>query len=193
MTKAPISLQDLRRSLYVGLIADATVESGPQDVQFCFRHRALQSEHETIVEKRRMVDTIAVSDQSVGYAAQIEQAIPVSIVARQAGDFEAEHDSHMTQSDFCGHACESGTLHRSRTGETQISVDDDHLFLGPAQRPGFLDQSLLASGGLAVVLDLRRTRLANINESRTLGMTWFYFAEIIHDPSPRYGVGLRSR
>src|ERR1700751_2042792 len=140
-----------------------------------------------------MIHTIAVSDQSVGDAAQIEQAIPVGIVARQAGDFEAEDDAHMTQSDFCGHACESGTLHRSRTGETQILVDDDDLFLGPAQGAGFLDQSVLASGGLAVVLDLRRTRLANINESRALGMIGVHFAEIIHDPSPRYGVAWRSR
>jgi hypothetical protein len=54
-----------------------------------------------------MIHTIAVSDQSVGYAAQIEQAIPVGIVACQAGDFEVEHDAHLTESNLCSHIAQT--------------------------------------------------------------------------------------
>jgi hypothetical protein len=42
-----------------------------------------------------MIDAIVVANQSIGDAAQLEQAIPVGIVARQPGDFETEHDSDM--------------------------------------------------------------------------------------------------
>src|SRR6516165_4180970 len=68
----------------------------------------------------------------------------------------------------------------------KVFVNDDHLFFGPTQLAGFLDQSILASGGFAVVLDLRRARLANVDESRALDMAGLYFARIIHDffPSP---------
>jgi len=38
------------------------------------------------------------------------------------------------------------------------------LFLAPTQLTGLLNQSILASSGFAVVLDLRRTRLANVDE-----------------------------
>src|SRR5215471_402562 len=92
----------------------------------------------------------------------------------------------MAESHFCGHACEAGTLGESGAGHPQVFVDDDHLLFGPTQLAGFLDQSILASRGFAVVLDLRRTRLANVDQSRALEMTGFYFARIIHDsfPSP---------
>src|SRR5215469_3464597 len=92
----------------------------------------------------------------------------------------------MAEGHFCGHACETGTLGESGTGHTQIFVNDDHLFFGPTQLAGLLDQSILASCGFAVVLDLRRTGLANVDESCPLDMTGFYFAPVIHDsfPSP---------
>jgi hypothetical protein len=84
-------------------------------VKFCLRHNPLQAQNQAIVEKRRMVDTVAISDQSVSHAAEIEQAIPVGMVARQAGNFQAEYDSRAAQSDFRGEMCEAGALTPSRT------------------------------------------------------------------------------
>src|ERR1700757_4098644 len=139
-----------------------------------------------------MVDAVAVSDQSVGHAAEIEQTIPVGIIASQTGDFEAEHDSHVTQSNLCSHAREPGTLDGSRAGQAKVFVNDDHLFLGPTEFKRFLDQSILTCGGLAVVLDLRRGGLANVDESSALGMTGLYFGQIIHDFPPGCGC-LRLR
>src|ERR1700739_2246895 len=93
----------------------------------------------------------------------------------------------MAEGNFRGQACEAGTLGESGAGHAQVFVDDDHLFFGPTQLAGLLDQSILASCGFAVVLDLRRTRLANVDKSRALDMTGLYFARIIHDSflSPR--------
>src|SRR5215469_8650206 len=90
----------------------------------------------------------------------------------------------MAEGHFRDHTGESGTLGESGAGHAQVFVDDDHLFSGPTQLAGFLDQSILASCGFAVVLDLRRTGLANVDKSRALDMTGFYFAGIIHDSSP---------
>src|SRR6516164_1589011 len=92
----------------------------------------------------------------------------------------------MAEGHFRDHTGESGTLGESGAGHAQVLVDHNHLFFGPTQLAGFLDQSILASGGFAVVLDLRRARLANVDESRALDMAGLYFARIIHDffPSP---------
>jgi hypothetical protein len=49
---------------------------------------------------------------------------------------------------------EAGALDPSRTRPAQIFIDDDHLFFSPAQLADFIIQITLASGGLAVVLDL---------------------------------------
>src|SRR5271157_6171401 len=97
-----------------------------------------------------MVDAVAISDQGVGDAAEIEQAIPVGIVARNAGDFEAEHDAGVAERYFRGHACEPGTLGESGAGQAQVFVDGDHLFLGPTELLRLLEQSILTRGGLAV-------------------------------------------
>jgi hypothetical protein len=65
-----------------------------------------------------MVEAIAVSDQSVGDATEIEQAIPVGIVACHTGDFQAEYDTDMAEGYFRSHACEAGALGESGAGHT---------------------------------------------------------------------------
>ena len=122
---------------------------------------------------------------SVGHAAQIEQAIPVSIVARYTGDFQSQHDSHVAESHFGCHARESRTLGPTGTGQTKIFINDDYLVFGPAQLTGFVEQRILARGRLPVVLDLRGRGLADIDDGSALGMTGFYFGEITHDSSSR--------
>src|SRR5207302_1296051 len=95
------------------LVADATVETGANDVQLRFTHRALQTKQQAIVKQRRMVDAVAIADKGVGNAAQLQQAIPVGIVPRQAGDFQAKHDSHVSERHFAGEAEEAGALVRA--------------------------------------------------------------------------------
>src|SRR5215470_5284179 len=70
-----------------------------------------------------MVDAVAVSDQSVGDAAQIEQAIPVGIVACHAGDLEAEHDAHVSERHFRDHTCEPGALREPGAFLRAVCVD----------------------------------------------------------------------
>jgi hypothetical protein len=50
----------------LSLVADAAVETGSEHVQLRLAHRALQTEQETVVEQRRMVDAVAIADQRVG-------------------------------------------------------------------------------------------------------------------------------
>ncbi len=60
-----------------GLIADASLESGTDDMQFSFGHSSFQSEKEPIVKESGVVEAIFVADQGVGDAAQIEESIPI--------------------------------------------------------------------------------------------------------------------
>jgi hypothetical protein len=40
-----------------------------------------------------MIDTVGVADQRVGEAAQLDEAMPIGVVARQARDLEPEHEA----------------------------------------------------------------------------------------------------
>ena len=138
-------------------------------MQFGFAHGALQTKQQAIVEQRRMIDAIIVADERIGDAAEIEQAIPVRIVSRQTRDFQPEHDAHVGQRHLAGQASEPGALVGAGAGEPEIFIDDDHLLLGPAQLAGSIGQGVLAGGGFAIMLDLARRGLANVNEGGALG------------------------
>src|SRR5712691_12601948 len=90
-----------------GFIANAPLESCAQDMKLRFRHNALQSENQAIIKKRGMVEAVAVSDQRVRNAAEIEEAIPVGTVARHAGDLQGEHDADVAEGHFRGQTCEA--------------------------------------------------------------------------------------
>ena len=153
-----------------GFVADAAIQPGANDVQFGFAHRALEAEQQTIVEQRRMIDAIVVANESVGDAAEFEQAIPIGVVPRQARDFQTEDDSHVGQRNFAGEASEPGSLVGAGAGEPEIFIDDDDLLLWPAELTGSIGQGVLAGGGFAVMLDLARCGLANVNVGGALRM-----------------------
>ena len=88
-----------------------------------------------------MIDAIVVANESIGDAAEFEQAIPIGVVPRQARDFQTENDSHVSQRHFAGEASEPGAFVGAGAGEPEIFIDDDDLLFGPAElsrpdRPG---------------------------------------------------------
>src|SRR6202051_1819445 len=68
----------------------AAVEARADDVQLCLGERALHSEHKAVVELGRVVTAVLVDYQRAGDSAQLEQAMPVLVRARQARSFEGE-------------------------------------------------------------------------------------------------------
>ena len=66
-----------------------------------------------------MIDAISVADEGIGEAAQIEETIPVGIVAGEARDFEAEHDADMSERDFGGEAREAIALDDAGAGKPE--------------------------------------------------------------------------
>jgi len=52
-------------------------------VQFGFRHGALETEDEAVVEVARVIQAVGVGDQRSGERTEVEQAVPVGIVARE--------------------------------------------------------------------------------------------------------------
>ena len=168
------------------LVADATFQPRADDVQLRFTHGALETEQQTIVEQRRMINTVAVTDKSIGEAAEFQQTIPVGIVPGQPRDFQTEDDSYLAEGHFAGHASKSGTLGGAAARQTEVFIDDDDLRVGPAQLTGSLGQGVLAGRGFSVVLHLRGRGLANIDEGGSLGMGRFDFGGISHGSAPGY-------
>lgn len=146
-----------------GLVADAAIEAGPQDMQLSLGHGALHPEQQPVVEQRRMVDTVSVGDQRVGHPRQIQQPIPVGVVAGQLGHLQRQHDPHLPEPDLGGQFGKPRSASRAGPAHTQVVVDHSDRAARPAQLlcPG--GQVVLASGGLDVAFHLRQSGLPDID------------------------------
>jgi hypothetical protein len=80
-----------------GLVADAAIKPGPQNVQLGLGHGALHPQQQPVVEQRRVVNTIGIGDERVGHPGQIQQSIPVGVVTGQPGDLQRQHDPHLPE------------------------------------------------------------------------------------------------
>ena len=67
-----------------------------------FTHRALQPQQQPIVEMGGIIHAVFIENERVRERAQLEQAVPVRGIARQAGDFEPEHNAGAAEADL-GH------------------------------------------------------------------------------------------
>jgi hypothetical protein len=153
-------------------------------MQFGFRHRAFEPEHESVIEEAWVIDPIGVADERVGDAAQIEQSIPIGIVARESRDFQAQHESHVAQRDLRRQVGEAGTVREPRSGYAEVLIDDGDVVACPAQVHGTIDKLVLPVGGLAVVLDLRGRRLPDVHERRASHVVRGDLEALTHGPSP---------
>src|ERR1700751_5525688 len=92
------------------LVANSAVEAGAQHMEFSLRHGALESEYQPIIKHAGMIDTIGIADERIGGAAEVEQSIPIGVVARHSRDFQPKHNAHVSKGDLSGHVSEAGTL-----------------------------------------------------------------------------------
>ena len=70
----------------------------------------------------------------------------------------------MSESDLGGQPREAGSRHCAGPGQTEVLVDDDNPIGGPSKLAGLMHQGVLSIGRLAVVLDLGRAGLAQIDD-----------------------------
>ena len=145
------------------LVAQAGSQAVADEVQLGFRHRALQAEHEAIVEVRRVIDAVPVRDQGVGECTEIEELIPVRVVAGETGNLDAEDDADLSETDLRDEVLEALPCTRLRAGTPEVLVDYDDLARRPAEALGLRRELVLALEALGVLAHLGERGLADID------------------------------
>ena len=165
---------------------------GAQHVQLGLAHRSFEAEQQTVVEQRRMIDAVSISDQCVGQPGEIDEAVPVGVVASEARHLEPKNKPDAGECDLGGEARKAGARDRAGARETDILVDDDDAFIRPAELASFGGECILSLRQFAIVLDLRRARLTQIDDSLARVMARRDLRALIHVPAP-LSARLRSR
>jgi hypothetical protein len=91
-----------------GLVPDRAVQPGPQDMELTFGHSALKPQDQPVIEHRGMIDAVGVGDQGVGHPGQVEEPVPVGVVAGQPRALQRQDDPDLA------HAGPGGQLGESR-------------------------------------------------------------------------------
>jgi hypothetical protein len=93
-----------REALPIDAAAHLTQAPGIQpladEMEFGFTHGAFESQQEPIIKEPRVVNPVVVGDQGAKDGGQVEQMIPVTVIAGKSRDLVAEDDADMAQRDL---------------------------------------------------------------------------------------------
>ncbi len=97
-----------RQMLHVGaalhLAQAPRIQALAQQIEFGFRHGPFEPEQEPVVIQPRVVDALDVGDERAPERRQVEQMLPVGVVARQPRNLPAEDDPDVPE----GHLAREG-------------------------------------------------------------------------------------
>src|SRR5215510_15806650 len=102
-------------------------------MQFGFTHRALKPKQEAVIEACWIVDAILIEDQGISEGADLQQTLPVGIVPREPGDFEAHDDAGAAHADVADQALKALAPDGRCAGLALIIIHDDDLLIAPSK------------------------------------------------------------
>ena len=111
----------------------ATDEASPQHMELSLAHCALEPQEQSVVEVAGVVEAFLVEDESPAQSADLQQPVPVHRTARQAGDLQAQHHSHLAHT-YSRHQLLEALAITIGTGLAQVGVNDHDAVQRPAQR-----------------------------------------------------------
>ena len=114
------------------------------------------------------VDRLLIDKNRVDDAAHLDQLLPISAVAGEAGDLAGADGAHLAEADLGHHPFEPGALHSAGRRAAEIVVD--HFDLGKAQRSQPVSHGVLQRPAFAIVQHLVRRRLAHVEDRLALKM-----------------------
>ena len=133
-------------------------------MQFRGEQRALDAQQKPVVRVLRAVDAILVGNQRPEHRAELDDAVPVAVQARQARDLGDQHEADFAQADRGDQALEAGAHVTAGAGQAEVLVNDLDLRRWPAHLPRPLGELILPPGALLIGLHLPRRRLAHVDD-----------------------------
>ena len=79
-----------------------------------------------------MIDPVSIADERVGDSAQVEQPIPIGVVASQARDFKPQDHAGTTERYFGCQVREAGAFGQAGTGDAEVLVEDRDILAVPS-------------------------------------------------------------
>ena len=141
----------------------ALMQARPDLVQLRLAHEAREAQQKAVVVTAGVVQALAVGEDHPEERAQLQQLVPVAVVAGQPRCVQAEHQARLAQPDLRHQPLEALPLQAGRAGLAEVVVDHRDPFARPAEPGSPLDQAVLQFGALLVLADLPGRGLADVD------------------------------
>ena len=103
---------------------------------------------------RRVIQAVLVPDEATGESVQLEQSLPVGVIARQARDLQSQNDTGVAERDLADQMLKAIAVISVFPEDTQVVVDDVNALVRPPERDCAITQGVLTLGALDVLQDL---------------------------------------
>jgi hypothetical protein len=120
-----------------------------------------------------------VDDQRSGHRAEVDQMMPVTVVAGQPRSFQRKHGTDGARADCCQQPSETWAFYRAGTGAALIFIDHGDTL--KAQQLRTFTQIVLPSLSFQPCAYLLHRRLPNINAGASLSV---YRSNLLAHRSP---------
>src|ERR1019366_3722300 len=116
-----------------GLLTFPLMETHLDLMEFGFAHDPRQAEQQAIVIGPRIIEPFAIGNEHAEERAQLEQLMPIAVVARQTRCVEAQHEAGLAQADLGDEALKTETRIAGSTRLPEIFVDNLDSVARPTQ------------------------------------------------------------
>ena len=140
----------------------------PKQTQLKLAHRAFEAEEESVVNQARIIDPVVIDQDRLGHAAQINEVMPVAIVAGEARRLQGKHGAHGPFTHGGEQPAEARTRLPPCAAHAEIVVNHDDA--REAHLPRAIGEAVLALLAFAVMAHLLETRLTDIDVRGSLKM-----------------------
>ena len=138
-------------------------QAAAQGMQFDLGDGALQTQKKAAVLAPRIINAVAVRDQTLAIAAQVEQRVPVRAVTRQPGHLPGQDQADLAQGDAADQIHHTLAVTGGLGAEPEIGIDHLDVVVMPAEFEGALAQGVLQARALLVAQNLVRRGLADVD------------------------------
>jgi hypothetical protein len=152
-----------RSSPRAAVLPLALVQAHPDLVQLRLAHDAGQAQKQAVVVGAGVVEALAIADDDAEHRAQLQQLVPVAIVAGQARGVQAQHQAGLAQPNLGDQALEPAALQGGRPRLAEVVIDHRNPLARPAQARGAIHQAILQLRALLVLAYLHGRGLADID------------------------------
>ena len=97
-----------------------------QDAKFEFTHGSFETEKEAVIELAGIIDALVIDYESVGENAEVNEVVPVAVVAGEAGGFQGEDRSDFSVADGTEKSGKAGSFPGPAAGDAKIIINDDN-------------------------------------------------------------------